>query len=460
MESIEAVVTAQHVYFEQGNTLPLPARRESLLKLRDAVQLHEEALLEALWKDLGKAPFESWETEVGLVLAEIRYQLTHLGRLARPQRVGTPLVHFPSRSRVLQEPYGVALIISPWNYPVQLTLEPLTAALAAGNCAVVKPSSQSPHVAAALAALLGETFDPRLVFAVSGSREENAGLLDLKFEKIFFTGSAAAGRTILTAASRHLTPVTLELGGKSPCLVDETVDIPLTARRIIWGKCLNAGQTCVAPDYVLVQESVKDALVGEMARCVRRFYGEDPLRNPEYPHIVSRRQFDRLCELMKGQTAAFGTQTDPAALKIALTVLVGCAPDSAVMQQEIFGPILPVLGFETLDGAVRFVKARPRPLALYLFTRDKRTERAVLFSVPFGGGCVNDTIVHLATSHMPFGGVGESGMGGYHGRAGFEAFSHEKSVLFKSARVDVPLRYPPYGNRMALLRRIMKWFPV
>lgn len=456
MSDISGLVEKQRGYFMSGATRELAFRRNQLLCLRKALQKHEAPLLSALKTDLGKAPFEAYETEIGMVQEEITFLLRHLRGFAGPARVKTPLTHFPSSSRVYQEPYGVALILSPWNYPVQLTLAPLAGAIAAGNCAVVKPSNQSPHVSQAMAELLADVFEERYIGVVHGGREANRSLLEQRFDVIFFTGSVQVGKTVMEAAARHLTPVTLELGGKSPCLVDKTANLALAARRIVWGKCLNAGQTCVAPDYVLVHQSVRDALVKEMAVCVRAFYGSEPLKNEDYPKIISQKHFDRLCGLTEGETVAFGGGWDAQACKIEPTVLCPVSWDAPVMQQEIFGPLLPVLTFETLDEAVGRINARPKPLAFYYFTGSKKDARHVMQRVPCGGGCVNDTVVHLATPFLPFGGVGESGMGSYHGRASFAAFSHSKGVLTKSSLLDIPLRYPPYTHGIGLLKKLLR----
>lgn len=455
MAQISEIVTAQRQYFASGRTLPLQFRTEALKALKETLHTHEEEIAAALQKDLGKSAFEAYATETGLVLDEIDFTLKHLKGWMRPRRAHTPLVHFPSSCRILRDPYGVALIMSPWNYPLQLTLAPLVGAIAGGNCAVVKPSAYSPATSAVLADIIGEAFDPRHVAVVEGGREENKTLLEETFDTIFFTGSVAVGKFVMESASRHLTPVTLELGGKSPCIVCEDADIDLAARRIIWGKLLNAGQTCVAPDYVLVHEDVQEKLIAAMKKYITRFYGKDPLQSRDYPHIVNRKHFDRLSGYLACGRVVAGGQTDPERLKIAPTILTGTGWDTPVMLEEIFGPILPVLPFKNVGEAAARISSRPKPLALYLFTNSRVVRESVLQSVPFGGGCVNDTIVHLATSSMPFGGVGSSGMGGYHGKWSFDTFTHQKSVLQKSNRLDIPLRYPPYRGKLGLLKRLM-----
>lgn len=448
-------VSRQRRYFAQGHTREIAGRIVSLRRLQSAVEEHEKEIEDALFQDLGKSAFEAYETEIGMVLEEIGFAIRHLHGWARPQRVHTPLMHFPSVSRVYSEPYGVALILSPWNYPFQLTMAPLAAALAAGNCAVVKPSAYSPATSAVIARILTTCFPPDYVAVVEGGRAENQALLSQNFDYIFFTGGVTVGKLVMESASRSLTPVTLELGGKSPVIVTEDADAELAARRIIWGKTLNAGQTCVAPDYVLVHRRVMEPLVAAMQRCITQFFGAQPLKNPDYPRIVNEKHFQRLTGYLSCGRLLAGGETDAGSLRIAPTLLGEPPSDSPVMQEEIFGPLLPVLPFDDLEEAIAFVNARPRPLALYLFTMSIPARDKVLSRVRFGGGCVNDTIVHLATSHMPFGGVGESGMGGYHGKFGFDTFSHKKSVLQKSVLLDIRLRYPPYDGKMNLLRRFL-----
>ena len=443
-EKLRSILEGQRAYFDGGHTLPVPARRAALDRLEAAILRHEGDLYAALKADLGKSRAEAYMCEVGLTLSELRYVRKHLPAWARDRRALTPLAQFPAKSFTVQEPYGLVLILSPWNYPVLLTLEPLIGALAAGNCCVVKPSAYSPATSAALAALLRKAFDPGHVAVVEGGRQENQGLLAQKFDYIFFTGSVSVGREVMAKAAVHLTPVTLELGGKSPCILDQSADVALAARRVAFGKYLNCGQTCVAPDYVLAHKSVKDAFVEQVRREIVRMYGERPLESPDYGKIINRKHFDRLLGLLDPSKLVCGGESDPEALRIAPAVLDGVTPEDPVMGEEIFGPILPVLTVESMEEALAFVKARPRPLALYLFTADKGVERRFLERASFGGGCVNDTIIHLATSRMGFGGVGESGMGAYHGRKSFQTFSHEKSIVKKATWLDLPMRYAPY----------------
>lgn len=452
---IQELAAQQRTYFNTGATRTAAFRRQALERLRAALLEHEEELNVALLADLNKAPAESYFTETGMVLEELRFQLKHFEKWARPRRVTTPLAQFPSRGKLLPEPYGCVLIMAPWNYPVQLCLIPLVGAIAAGNCAVVKPSAYAPASSAAIAKLLGEIFPPEFVAVVEGGRAENQALLEQKFDYIFFTGSPAVGREVMAAGAKNLTPVTLELGGKSPVIVDSTADIPLAARRIAFGKVLNAGQTCVAPDYLLLHRSVKDAFVREYRRALEEFFpGGD---YEELPCIVNDKHFRRASCLLAEQRVLIGGETDATRRFIAPTLLDETDPAAPVMQEEIFAPILPMLCWQEREEVVRFVQSRPKPLALYLFTRDKEMEGAVFDQCSFGGGCLNDTIVHLACSGLPFGGVGNSGMGSYHGKQSFDTFTHYRSVLKKANWLDLPMRYHPYsGEKLRWIKRFLK----
>lgn len=446
----------QRAYYESGRTRSYSARIRSLDRLYSWIAGHEEAIGEALHEDLGKAAFEAYATEIGIVKEEIRFLKKHLRSYMKIKTVKTPLTQFPSCSFCYPEPYGVVLIMSPWNYPFQLTVAPLAAALAAGNCAIVKPSAYAPHTAELLKEMIGELFPKSYVAVVTGGRAENEQLLEEKFDYIFFTGSIAVGKYVMEKAATHLTPVSLELGGKSPCIVDESADIRLAARRIVWGKFLNAGQTCVAPDYVLVHHKVKDRLVAAMRHEIRRAYGQNPLESPDYPRIISEKHFERLCKLLREGRLLVGGESKKRTLQIAPTLIDEVSWDASLMQEEIFGPILPIITFYDLKEVVDSVRSRPKPLALYLFTRKKSSEKMILRGISFGGGCINDTVVHLATSYLPFGGVGESGMGTYHGKAGFDTFTHQKSVMKKSLLIDVPVRYAPYRKKLGLVKRLMR----
>ena len=449
---IQALVAAQRAYFNTGATLPLAARREALQRLRAAVTAREGDITAALRSDLNKSPAESYMCEVGLTLSELSFVEKRLARWMGDRPHLTPLAQFPARSFTVQEPYGVALIMSPWNYPFLLTLEPLIGAIAAGNCAVVKPSAYSPATSAVIRDIL-KCFPPEYVAVVEGGRGENQALLDQKFDCIFFTGGVETGKEVMVKAARHLTPVTLELGGKSPCIVDKTARLDLAAKRLVFGKLLNCGQTCVAPDYLLVDRRVKDRLLAHVRKWTALQYGS-ALDNQGYVRMVNRKHFDRVMGLIDPSKVVFGGKGDPDTLKIQPTVLDNVSPQDPVMGEEIFGPVLPVLTFDQIEEALDFVRARPRPLALYLFSRDKEVQRLFLRRASFGGGCINDTVIHLATSRMGFGGVGNSGMGSYHGRDSFETFSHRKSVVKKSTLLDLPVRYAPYSSGKDRLLRL------
>ncbi len=448
------VTARQKAYFRSGATRPLPARRRTLERLLQGLTDLEDTLISALETDLGKPPFEGYMTELGLVREELRFHLKHLARWARPQRVPTPLAHFPARSTVRPEPYGSVLILSPWNYPIQLSLMPLIGALSAGNCVVLKPSAYAPTCSRAPAELIGQYLPPEVADVVEGGRAENQALLDLPFDYIFFTGSPTVGRIVMERAAARLTPVTLELGGKSPVIVTKDADLALAARRILFGKLLNSGQTCVAPDYVLVQRDVLPELIRLLQAELTAQLGTDPLTCPDYPRIVNVTHLRRLEGLLEGCQVLCGGQTGGD--RMAPALVLPPSPDAPVMQEEIFGPILPLLPFDTLEDAISFVQDRPRPLALYLFTKNKNVEQKVLERISFGGGCVNDTVVHLSTPYLPFGGIGSSGMGNYHGRASFETFSHSKSILKKDRGPDLPVRYRPYAPwKEKLLRKFL-----
>ena len=453
-QQIAQAVQAQRQFFATGQTLPRAFRARALDTLKAAILRHESDIEAALRADLGKSRMEGYLCETSMTLAEIGWMRRHLAGLMRARPAHTPLAQFAARSWQSPAPYGVTLIMSPWNYPLLLTLEPLVDALAAGNTAVVKPSAYAPAASAVIGAILAECFPPEYVFVVTGGRAENQALLEQKFDKIFFTGGKTVGREVLRHAAEHLTPVTLELGGKSPCIVDATADLRLAARRIVFGKYLNCGQTCVAPDYLYCQASVRDELVDCIKTEIAAQFGPDPLQNPAYGKIVNRKHFDRLRALIDPARVAAGGQADEGALRIAPTVLTDVTFDDPVMAEEIFGPILPVLTWQTLNEAIAAVESRPHPLALYLFTASKAARKQVLARCRFGGGCVNDTIIHLATSGLPFGGVGESGMGAYHGRAGFAEFSHTRGIVDKKTWFDLPIRYQPYTGWKERLARL------
>ncbi len=442
--SIEELVEKQRAFFYQGKTLDLEFRRKALQKLKEALLRYEYEIAEALKKDLGKSHSESYMCEIGLVASEITYMLKHMRAFAREKRVKTPLAQFASRSYKKPSPYGVTLIMSPWNYPLLLTLDPLVDALAAGNTAVVKPSAYSPCTSEVINRMIGEIFDPEYVAVVTGGRAENTKLLDQKFDYIFFTGSLNVGKEVMRKASVHLTPVTLELGGKSPCIIEKSADIKLAAKRIVFGKYLNCGQTCVAPDYIYCDPSVKEPLIQELKKQIQIQYGKEPLENPNYGKIVNEKHFGRLLGLIDQEKVVCGGKNSPETLQIEPTIMDQVEFTDAAMQEEIFGPILPILTYESIDQAMQHINDGGHPLALYLFTSDKKICKKVMAGCGFGGGCVNDVVIHLATSEMGFGGFGESGMGSYHGKDGFQTFSHEKSIVDKKTWIDLPMRYQPY----------------
>lgn len=454
---IETLIKKQRAFFNTGKTLEVSERMKALEALERTLRAYEEKLNQALLADLGKSRGESYMCEIGLTLSELRYMKKHLHSFSRRRLVRTPLAQFPSQSFTVQEPYGVVLIMSPWNYPVLLTLEPLIGALAAGNCCVVKPSAYAPATSSVIAQMISETFLEEYVAVVEGGREENQSLLEQRFDYLFFTGGVRVGRMVMEKAAAHLTPVTLELGGKSPCIVDRTANIKLAARRLVFGKYLNCGQTCVAPDYVLVEQEVEEELLHQIKREIVRQYGKKPLQNPSYGKMINQKHFERVKALIDPDKLVHGGEWDAHTLRIAPTVLRGVSAEDAVMQEEIFGPILPIITVTSIKEAYTFVKHRPKPLALYLFTNDNRIEERFLRQLSFGGGCINDTIIHLATSEMGFGGVGNSGMGAYHGKKSFETFSHEKSIVKKFTWLDLPMRYQPYGKiKEALVRIFVK----
>lgn len=455
---IENLVLKQRDFFDSGATLDIAFRIAALKKLRDVVRKYEKEIIEALQADLGKSDFESYMCEIGMALSEISHMIKKTRKFAKEKRVHTPLAQFSAKSYVKPVPYGNTLIMSPWNYPFLLTVGPLTDAIAAGNTAIVKPSAYSPATSALIKRMMAEAFAPEHVTVVTGGRAENACLLDQKFDMIFFTGSQAVGKEVLRHAAEHLTPTVLELGGKSPCIVDETAKIPLAARRIVFGKFLNCGQTCVAPDYILCQRSVRDELVREIVKQIKLQFGEEPLKNPDYGRIVNQKHFDRICGLIDRDRVICGGTADAEKLQISPTVMGDMTWDDPVMGEEIFGPLLPILTFEKIEEIVPMLASKPKPLALYLFSRDKRHIEEITARCAFGGGCINDVIIHLATTEMGFGGVGESGMGAYHGKAGFDAFSHRKSIVNKKNWIDLPMRYQPYDRKRNgwLLRRFLK----
>jgi aldehyde dehydrogenase (NAD+) len=456
---VSTILAKQRDFFATGTTRDVQFRIQQLRLLSQVIKQNENQLFQALKTDLNKPEFEAYASEIVMVLEEINYALKQIKSWTKPQKVATGLTQFLAANYIYTEPLGVVLIIGPWNYPFLLTLSPLVNAIAAGNCAIIKPSEIAPHTSQVIAKIITEQFHPGFISVVEGGIETNQALLAEKFDHIFFTGSTNVGRIVLEAAAKHLTPVTLELGGKSPCLVDRECDLNLAAKSIVWGKFLNAGQTCVAPDYLMIPKASKLELIKLISNAVQEFYGADPQLSPDYARIINDEQFARLVELLnEGRTEAeivIGGQIDPAQRYIAPTVIDRVSPQSKIMTDEIFGPILPILEYEDLSDAIAFIQSRPKPLALYFFSTNRNHQARVIREISFGGGCINDTISHIIYPALPFGGVGDSGMGSYHGKAGFDTFSHRKSIMHKSPFPDIPLRYPPYKNKLNFLKWVV-----
>lgn len=457
-ERVDRIIAEHKQFFDEGRTLDIAFRLEQLKKLQEVIRRDEKKIMSALYQDLRKSEFEVYATEIGLVHGSIRHMMKHLKRWMKPRRVKSPIHVFPSKSYIRKEPYGTALIIGPFNYPFQLLIEPLIGAIAAGNCAVLKPSESTPHISAVIRDMIKDTFPESYIRVVEGATEATSLLIHAPFNYIFFTGSVAVGKIVMEAAAKNLVPVTLELGGKSPVIVDRTANLDVAAKRIIWGKLLNIGQTCIAPDYMYVHEEVKAALISKMKEVIISFYGSDARLSNDYGRIVNERQFDRLASLLEQdkEKIIFGGASKKDDLYIEPTLLDEITWDDATMSEELFGPILPIMAYSDLNQVIRLINARPKPLALYLFAENKAVEKHVLDHVSFGGGCVNDTIAHVASVHLPFGGVGNSGMGAYHGKMSFDLFSHQKSIVKRSTKVDTGLAYPPYKMDIKWLKKIMK----
>lgn len=443
---IKTLVEIQRQYFMTFETKDIQKRISTIKSIRCWILNHEEEIIQALKDDLHKDKTESYMCEIGLVITEINYQLKHIKKWAKNKKVWTPLAQFYSDSYESYEPYGVTLVMSPWNYPFMLSLEPAIGAIAAGNTVIIKPSAYAPHVSAVIKKMIDESCDERYVAVVEGGRKENTELLEQRFDYIFFTGSVEVGKLVMEKASRYLTPVTLELGGKSPCIVDDAYSLKLAAKRIAFGKFLNAGQTCVAPDYLLIRDSLKEQFIIYMKETIDEFFGSYPLENKQFVKIINLKHFQRLCHLLENQDIVIGGNYCEETLSIAPTVIDHVDGDNVLMQEEIFGPILPILTYHDLDEAIRFINQREKPLAFYIFSHHKETQQKLLKSCSFGGGCINDTIIHLATSELGFGGVGHSGMGAYHGKKSFETFSHTRSIVKKATWIDLPFRYYPYNS--------------
>ena len=456
MEKIDEILKKQREFFNTGKTKNVKYRLEHLKKLKKSILENEEEIKKALKLDLNKSESESYMTEIGMTLSELSYNIRHVKSWCKNKRVGTPLAHFPSRSFISKEPYGVTLILSPWNYPFMLLIEPLIGAICAGNCAVLKPSEFVPNTANVIEKIIKECFEEDYVTVIQGDKDVSQALIEKNFDYIFYTGGTKVGKIVMQEASKNLVPFTLELGGKSPCIIDEKYNMHLAAKRLLFGKLLNAGQTCIAPDYVLVNENVKEELIEELKRVLKEFLGENVIENEDYPKIVNERHFARLSNLIEGEKILIGGKTDKKLLKIEPTILDNPKIDSKVMCEEIFGPILPIISYKTIEDAIAYVKKFEKPLALYMFTNDKKIQNKIMNEISFGGGCINDTIIHIANSNMGFGGVGYSGIGNYHGKRSFDTFSHERSIT-KKYGLDFPMRYMPYNDfKDKLIRMFLK----
>lgn len=446
MRRIEEIVKNQREFFGKKKTFDVNYRIKYLKKLKSVILAYEQEIHQALKEDLGKSVSESYMCEVGLTLAELSYQIKHIKRWNRPKRHRTDLTNFHGKSYSVFEPYGVVLVMAPWNYPFMLTMEPVIGAIAAGNCVVAKPSAYSPATSSIIKKILDKVFAEEYVAVVEGGRAENTELLEQKFDYIFFTGGVTVGKLVMEKASKHLTPVSLELGGKSPCIIDKTANLKLAAKRLAFGKYLNLGQTCVAPDYLLIDKDIKDEFLKIFIDTVKKMYGEHPLDNENYGKMINEKHYTRVMGLIDQEKVVLGGSGRDDELRIEPTILDNVSLEDAVMQEEIFGPVLPVLTYNKLTEVAKFIEERPHPLALYVFSNNKKVQKFFTEKVAFGGGCINDTVLHLATSQMGFGGVGNSGMGAYHGIKSFQTFTHEKSILRKYNWIDMPMRYQPYSK--------------
>lgn len=448
------IINTQREFFSSGKTKNIDFRIKQLKTLKQAVVENATSIVAALKADLNKPQFETYATEI-FVTKEIDYALKHLKSWAKPQKVAIPLEQIPGTGSICAEPLGVVLIIGAWNYPFQLNISPLIGAIAAGNCAIIKPSEYAPHTSKCLADLIAKYFAPAYLTVVEGDVEVSQELLQQKFDRIFFTGSTAIGKIVMAAAAKHLTPVTLELGGKSPCIVDTNIDLECTARRIVWGKFINAGQTCIAPDYILVDRKIKQDLLANIKRYIQEFYSDNPATSPDYARIINQKQFFRLTNLLQAGEIIIGGETDAEERYIAPTVIDRILPEDAIMQEEIFGPILPVIAYDNLTEAIAIINQKPKPLALYIFSRDRNFQQQICQQTSSGGVCINDTVMQCGVPTLPFGGVGDSGIGSYHGKASFDTFSHHKSILNKSFHLDFNWRYAPYAEKLSLLKQVI-----
>lgn len=456
MEQYKALADSQRHFFYKGATKDISFRIEQLTRLKEAVKQHEAEILAALHADLNKSEFEAYLTEIGYVYNEINEVITNVKKWVEPLKVKTPITHIGSQSFIYYEPYGVALIIAPWNYPFQLALTPLIGAMVAGNCAIVKPSELTPHTANVLSKIMEKTFPREYIAVVEGEADVAQALMQAEVDYIFFTGSPHVGKIVMETAAKSLTPVTLELGGKSPTIVHHDAKLKIAANRIIWGKFLNAGQTCVAPDYLLVHKKIKQKFLRKLSKAIEQLYGKDSFKNENYPVIVNDKHYQRLTSYLQDGNIVIGGRHDALRRVIEPTVIDEVSLEARVMQDGIFGPILPVIEYEELGEVISIVRKHRNPLALYLFTENKQIEEQILMELSFGGGCINDTLYHLGTPYLPFGGVGQSGMGAYHGKFSFETFSHRKSILKQTSKVDLPIRYPNREQNLKMIKRLFK----
>jgi aldehyde dehydrogenase (NAD+) len=457
VEDIPSILHKQRKYFDEGNTLSVDFRINQLKKLREVIVKHEEDIKLALYKDLRKSATEAYVTEIGIVLMEIEDTLRNLRTWAKPTRMPTTLFHKLASSYVYHDPLGTVLIISPWNYPFQLLIAPLIGAISGGNTMILKPSELSPNTSELVNKIISENFAPEYIKVILGGIAESKALLEEKFDHIFFTGGTEIGRQVYMAAAKHLTPVVLELGGKSPCIVDKDIHLEHTSRRILWGKYTNAGQTCVAPDYLFVHKSVKPKLIEMFKKHLKEMYGDDVQKSPDYGRIISLRHFDRIVALMQDGNIIHGGKLDKNDLYIEPTFIENVNRDMRVMQEEIFGPVLPIMEYENLDDVVKYINAGSKPLALYVYSSNTSVQDEIMQKCSFGGGCINESVMHVGQLRLPFGGVGDSGIGAYHGKTSFDVFTHKKSILKKSTLSDLPIKYPPYKNNLPILKKLMAW---
>lgn len=456
--NVESMIASQRDFYFTGETRSAEFRKEMLGRLKEAILKYEDEITEALHKDLGKGAFESYVTEIGFVLSSISEMIKNVDEWIEPVRAKTPIYLQPAKSFIVREPYGSVLIIGPYNYPFQLVMEPLVGAIVGGNCAIVKPSESAVHTVEVIRTILTEIFPPEYVRVVEGAREETSALIHASFDYIFFTGSVSVGKVVMRAASERLTPVTLELGGKSPAIVDQTANLSNAAERIVWGKFMNTGQTCVAPDYVLVHHSVKDTLLKKMKATIKKFYGKDSKGSIDYGRIINTRQFDRLDTLLEKERSQIvvGGETDRDALFIAPTLFDEIDWTSPLMEDELFGPLLPILTYDNLGEAIHRVRKLPKSLAAYMFTENEQAVDYFMQNLSFGGGCINDTVSHVGNTNLPFGGIGSSGLNAYHGKASFDVFTHAKSMMQRNTKIPMRLVFPPYQNKLKIVKSLIR----